>query len=225
MRSLCVMQPTYLPWLGYFELMRQADVFVIYDHVQFSKQSWQQRNRIRSQDKELMLTVPVFGGLGQRIADVRIDRTQKFTKKHLASIEMNYRKSKNFDRYFFEIEQIYARNHDLLVELNVDLIMWGAEKLGVSSHCQFLRSSQLHVQGKKVEALIDLCRELQVDRYYSPKGAMDYIEDNNLFIQAGIQLEYQDFQHPHYQQLQYTDFIGSLAFIDYLFNDGGQTPF
>ena len=103
------MQPTYLPWLGYFVLINRSDVFVFLDSVQFDKRSWQQRNRIKTPNGELMLTVPVLtkGRFNQNICDAIIDKSQKFEKKHFSSIRSNYMKSKYSKLYIQELEKIF----------------------------------------------------------------------------------------------------------------------
>ena len=218
MKTCAIMQPTYLPWLGYFDLIRNADVFVIYDHVQFEKQSWQQRNRIRNKEGELMLTVPVLYGTGLKraIKDVKIDHSRNVISKHLSSIKFSYGRSNNFDVVYSSIESIYQRKHEFLIDLNIDLINLGMQFLNIKK--EFIFSSTLDVQGKQVEALIDICKKVQADHYLSPVGAKIYIDENNLFPQKGIELRYQTFQFPSYQQVNYPNFISHLSFVDYLFN-------
>ena len=217
-RTIVILQPTYLPWLGYFDLIHKADIFIIYDHVQFEKDSWQQRNKIRDKKGEILLTVPVLtkGRFGQTIKDVVIDKSKNFASSHLKSIKYCYSKSANFMIIFPELEFIYSKSHNYLLDLNLDLINLGVKMLGVKT--KMLRSSNLDVKGKKVEALIDICDKLGATDYLSPIGSKEYIEENNLFDISEINLIYQNFQHPTYKQINYSDFISHLAFIDYLFN-------
>jgi hypothetical protein len=212
-----IMQPTYLPWLGYFDLIRSVDVFVIYDHVQFEKQSWQQRNRIRSKQGEILLTAPVLheGGLGRSIKDVKINSARPITK-HLKSIELAYARSKNFDKLFPDLELVYRKKNEFLIDLNLDLIKVGMKHLGMKK--EFVFSSELNITGNKVEALIDVCKKVGANKYLSPVGSKTYIDENNLFPENQIELSYQQFQHPVYQQSNYPDFISHLSFVDYLFN-------
>lgn len=158
MKRIAIKQPTYLPWLGYLELMRRVDTFVLYDHVQFARRSWQQRNRIRDAKGELMLTVPVLvkGKRDQAILEVEIDRSSGIAKKHLRTIEHNCRRAKNFARVFPALEAIYAKEHTLLCELNEKLIRFGREVFEIPT--EVVRSRDLAVVGTKVEALIDVCQ-------------------------------------------------------------------
>lgn len=213
-----IMQPTYLPWLGYFDLIRNVDIFVVYDHVQFEKQSWQQRNRIRNKQGEIMLTVSVLheNGLERRVRDVKIDHIRNVLRKHLMSIQLSYAKALNFKVIFPELEKIYTQKPVTLVELNMQLIQLGMKFLHVQK--ELVYSGEMAVQGQKVEALIDVCQKLGCDQYLSPVGSKRYIDENNLFPENGIVLDYQQFVPPVYHQHKGTDFISHLSFIDYLFN-------
>ncbi len=212
------MQPTYLPWLGYFDLIRSSDIFVVYDHVQFEKQSWQQRNRIRNKQGEIMLTVSVLHekGLERIVKDVRIDHTRSILKKHLTSIELSYSKSPNFSIIFPELKEIYTRNIEHLIDLNIQLIKLGMKYLNIQKELRY--STQMKIEGQKVNALIDVCEKLGSTHYLSPVGSKIYIDENNLFPENNIELSYQNFIHPVYSQKNCTDFISHLSFIDYLFN-------
>ena len=131
MTTVAIMQPTYLPWLGYFDLINRSDIFVFLDSVQFDKRSWQQRNRIKTLNGELMLTVPVItkGKFDQKICDVMVDISQRFEKKHFNSIHSNYKKSKYFEIYIQELEEIYSIKINKLADLNIRLIKWLSSKL------------------------------------------------------------------------------------------------
>jgi len=218
-KTIAIMQPTYLPWLGFFDLIKKADVFVFYDSAQFSKQSWQQRNRIRDRSGEIMLTVPVItkGLLGQSILDVKIDHSQKFIKKHLLSIQMNYSKSKNFDLVFPKLEEIYLKKDNFLIDLNLKFIHLGLDFLEIKTKTVF--SSTLKFSDDRVQALVDICESFKATHYYSPAGAKEYIDLDNQFVRNDIKVEYQNFAHPIYAQGNFNDFISHLSFIDYLFNE------
>jgi len=213
-----IMQPTYLPWLGYFDLIRNVDLFVIYDHVQFEKRSWQQRNKILLQGNELILTVPVISKSKyfQSIREVEIDETQHFVNKHLNSIKAAYSKSKNFNMIYGELTNIYKQNHKLLSEINLDLIDLGMRYLSIKSKLLF--SSSLNIETQKVNALIDICKKIGANKYLSPVGSKIYIDENNIFPENNIELSYQKFSYPVYKQLNSKNFTSHLSFIDYLFN-------
>lgn len=216
------MQPTYLPWLGYFDLMDQSDVFVFLDSVQFDKRSWQQRNRIKSPSGELMLTIPVFskGKRDQVICEVEIDLTSNFEEKHIKTLEHHYRKAPFFERYTNEIAAILRKRHRYLAELTIELITWLKDTVSIET--ELVKSSSLGVQGRKVELLTNICKSVGAERYLTPVGSKAYIDENNIFPQNNIELEYQNFEHPVYKQL-HGDFIPYLSVIDLLFNEGERS--
>ena len=218
--KVAISQPTYLPWLGYFDLMAQADQFVFLDSVQFEKQSWQHRNRIKTPLGLQWLTVPVVfrGHFGQPIQDVRI-REPEFARLHLRAIELNYRRCAFFERYYDEMAEVLQRNSaGLLSDLNLALIRWFCAVLNLS--VPFLRSSEMHVEGRRSERLIDICRSLGADQYLSPIGSKDYLlEDSELFSRAGISIFFQNYVHPDYCQA-FPPFCPYASALDLIFNEG-----
>ena len=205
-----------LAW--FFDLIRSVDKFVILDHVQFEKQSWQQRNRIRNKQGELVLSLAVQHemGLERKINSVKLDYSRNSNFKHLESIKHSYSKSMNFEAIFPEIEFIFNQKHALLIDLNIELIKLGMKYLSIEK--EFIYSSKIDVLGQRVEALIDICNKVGANKYLSPVGSKAYIDENNLFPSNNIELTYQLFKHPVYKQIGYHDFISHLSFIDYLFN-------
>ncbi|HXS35986.1 MAG TPA: WbqC family protein [Flavipsychrobacter sp.] len=145
------MQPSFLPWLGFFDLIRKADVFVVYDHVQFEKQSWQQRNRIRNKQGEMMLIMPVRhnNGLQRKIKDVEIDFSRNIFRKHLNSIQLSYSKAKNFDIIYPLIETIFSKKYTYLIDLNLALIGLGMEYLSINKKLLF--SSEMCVKDARLK--------------------------------------------------------------------------
>jgi len=222
MKTASIMQPTYLPWLGYFDLTNRSDIFVFLDTVQLDKRSWQQRNRIKTPNSEIMLTVPLLtkGRFNQEIRDVEIDVSQRFEKKHFKSIQLNYKNSKYYKLYIGELEEIFFSEISRLANLNIKLIKWLSSKIGIKT--KFISSSELDVSGSKTELLINICKEINANHYLSPIGSKGYIEKNNLFTNSGIQLSYQNYQHPTYTQA-FGDFTPYLSVIDLLFNEGEKS--
>jgi hypothetical protein len=220
--KIAITQPTYLPWMGYFDLIDQVDCFVILDSVQFEKQSWQQRNRIKTPAGLQWLTVPVVfrGLLGQRIQDVEI-RTSDFVEKHLRAIELNYRRSPHFDLYFPQLAEILrmsGKDGLALVDLNICLIERLCGWLGIEK--RFLRSSDLGESGKRCELLVNLCRRLNADFYFSALGSAGYLlEELERFSASGIQVGFQNYQHPQYSQL-FPPFCPYASALDLVFNEG-----
>ncbi|UII30194.1 WbqC family protein [Fulvivirga ulvae] len=216
---ISVMQPTYLPWMGYFALIDCSDKFVIYDDVQFEKQSWQQRNRIKTNQGVQMLTIPVSKSVSasRLIYDIMINENGKWRKKHLKSIEQSYRSSAYFQEVFPVLESCYLHDTDSLSEFNSHIIMELCGYLGIDKKIVF--SSSFRCQGVKVDKLINIVKYLGADEYLSPIGSFEYINENNLFEKEKISLHYQNFRHPRYNQL-HGEFISHMSIIDLLFNEG-----
>jgi hypothetical protein len=214
------MQPTYLPWLGYFDLIDQSDVFIFLDTVQFEKQSWQQRNRIKTAIETQWLTVPVYRSLKQKIMDVRIDNTKDWRRNHWMSLVNNYHGSSFWSSYSSRLESTYHQHWDRLAELNIFLIKTLCETLDLRP--RFVRTSELPIlQGKKAELLVDLCKIFGADTYLSPAGSQVYLESDAPFRSDGISLVFHQYEHPTYPQL-YGEFIPYLSVVDLLLNTGPQ---
>lgn len=213
-----IMQPTYLPWIGYFDLMDSADVFVLLDTVQFEKQSWQQRNRIKTAEtKSTWLTVPVVQNLGQRISDVRIQTASPWRRKHWGTICQYYRQAPYWSQYSEGLSALYSREWDFLFDWNAAVITFLQEQFGIKT--KIVRASQIPVSGDRVGLLVNICHYVKADAYLSPVGSADYIEENNIFTSEGISLLYQQYVHPEYSQL-HGAFMAHLSAIDLLFNEG-----
>lgn len=219
MTTVAIMQPTYLPWLGYFALMDRVDTFVFLDSVQFERRSWQQRNRIKGPDGLRMLTVPAFkkGLRQQRIDEVRIDPSAGFPEKHVRAIEHAYAGAPHLEPYGPGLSEVLRRHHDRLAGLTIELIQWLAGQLGIATRC--VASSSLDATGSKADLLAEICRKLGAERYTSPPGARAYLEDSDAFDRLGIPVIYNDYRHPTYPQL-HGAFLSHLSVVDLLFNVG-----
>jgi len=215
-------QPAYLPWLGYFHRIASSDVHVVLDHVQLEKNSFTNRNRIRTKDGSVMLTVPIatkgkFGDL--KINECEIAQNSNWQKKHKNSLELNYRKAPYFDKYFPFFESIYdqpwSRLNDLISTINIFLL----ECLNI--HVDIRYSSRLNAEGKKSDLVLNLCRELGAKTYLSGALGRDYLEEGK-FNQYNISVRYHDYKHPTYDQL-YREFQLNMSVIDLLFNHGEKS--
>jgi hypothetical protein len=216
-----IMQPTFLPWVGYFDLIDQADVFVFLETVQFEKQTWQQRNRIRTSNGLEWLTVPVFikGKFGQLIREVEI-RTTDFPHKYIKTLGQHYGKTPYYREYKEELEGILmsVRKDPSLARLNITLIQWLSRQLGVSS--RFITASELFVEGKRSERIISILRRVGADLYMSPQGSLDYLlKDRAIFKAGGFPVLIHNYTHPKYRQ-QYKPFTPGASAVDLLFNEG-----
>jgi len=216
-----VLQPTYLPWMGYFGMIDVADTFVFYDDVQFSVQSWQQRNKIKSANGNwIWLSVPIVRKFGQNINEVQINNTTNWKKKHWASIYQSYTKAPHFLEYQDEIEKIYQMEWVYIGELNIFIIKKLSELLGVRIP-KFIKSSELEgITGQKTDRLFPILEKIGADEYVTGPGTRDYLETDK-FRERGIKLYWYEFQHPVYPQIR-GEFTPYLSVIDLLFNTGGE---
>lgn len=219
--KIAIAQPTYLPWLGYFDLLDQVDKFVLLDTVQFEKQSWQQRNRIKTPTGLQWLTVPVVfrGRLGQRIVDVEI-REVEFWRDHLRAVELNYRRAPFFDDYYPALRELLCSLSSglHLAELNIGLLRWLSEALGIKT--PIVRSSELAVDGKRTQLLAEICSLLGAATYISPLGSADYLlNDLPTLTDRGVNVVFQHYEHPEYRQL-FPPFQAHSSVLDLLFNEG-----
>lgn len=219
--KIAIAQPTYLPWLGYFDLLDQVDKFVLLDTVQFEKKSWQQRNRIKTPTGLLWLTVPVVsrGRLGQRIVDVEI-REAEFWHDHLRSVELNYRRAPFFDDYYPALSELLrSASSDLrLAELTISLLRWLAEALGIKT--PIVRSSELAVDGKRTHLLAEICSLSGATTYISPLGSADYLlSELPVLTGRSVNVVFQHYEHPLYRQL-FPPFQAHASALDLLFNEG-----
>lgn len=212
-----IMQPTYLPWLGYFALMSSCDVFVILDNVQFEKRSWQQRNQIKTKSGAQWLTVPVLskGRFTQPISTVSIDPSSDFGRAHVASLRHAYGRAPFFDRYIQALAGLIQDSRpQLLADLTLPLISLVGDCLGIK--CKIQRASELAVEGSKDHLLASICRILGANEYISPMGSSSYLTPGNALEQAGINVSFNDYLHPEYTQL-HGAFLPYMSAIDALF--------
>lgn len=222
-KKCTIMQPTYIPWIGYFDLIDQVDFFVFYDDVQLSKRSWQVRNKVKGSNGIQWLTLPI-NNTNKRddllINEAKLDNNQNWLKKHLQTIKQNYSKTKYFDDVYSFLVDIYD-NKKLLHQLNKELIIGISKEIGIST--KFIESSSLiGINGSKDSRLVSICKNIDTHYYLSPQGAATYINRNNKggeFTNNDITLYYHDYRHPVYKQL-YGDFIPYLGIYDLLFNEG-----
>ena len=223
--KIAISQPTYIPWLGQFDLIDHADVFVFYDDVQIVKQSWDTRNRIMTSSGVQWLSVPL--NHKDRYDEKYFNSTfiidnDIWKVKHYKSIMHAYSKSKFFKQIIpFIKELIVNNNYETLGEFNKYIIKSIAKKIGISTH--FVSSSSLvSKDGSKDHRLVDICMELNAKKYISPLGAANYIEAKNkegAFHNSSVSLYYQNYKHPTYNQF-FKPFNSNLSIVDLLFNEG-----
>jgi len=220
--TLVILQPGYLPWLGFFDQLRRADVFVYYDDVQYDKHGWRNRNRIKTQDGPIWLTVPVRhgGDAPPRILDVEIDARTPWARKHISSLRQAYARAPFRDRYLAALEAVLEQPWERLVDLDLACAAVIAEWLGLRRRIE--RSSILGIGGERNERLVNICRHFGATTYVSGEAARSYL-DEALFANNGIRVEWQQYAHPNYSQL-HGEFVPYLSAVDLVFNCGDAAP-
>lgn len=218
-------QPNYLPYLGFFDKLRKSDVFVIYDDAQFTKGDFQHRNKIRIYHGWKWLTVPVEKK-NIPINQIKIKNEVElegttWQEAHLKEIHDNYRKAPYYPSLGKDIQWIYNQEYDTLIDINMKLIEFLMKSFEIET--KIVYSSEFGFTSKSTERLVDLVSSIGGDVYLSGPMGKDYL-DMQLFEKKDIEVVFQDFRHPIYQQ-QYNGFEPYMSAIDLLFNIGPKVDF
>lgn len=217
--KIAVLQPNYLPWKGYFDLIASSDVCVILDNVQYTKNDWRNRNVIKSSVGLTWLTVPIStkNRFGQQILDAEI-LGNGWQTKHARSLEVNYRRAQHFDEVYPLICSAYDGKVGRLVDLNQDLLQHVCAYVGIET--PFIRASELSVEClDATERLIGICRRLGAKQYFSGPAAKAYLNEDKMSA-ANISVKYMSYDnYPTYPQL-YGSFVHKVSIVDLLFNCG-----
>lgn len=216
------MQPTYLPWSGYFNLMALVDVFVFLDDVQFERQSWQTRNRILLQGREHLLVVPASRlPLGTRIDEARIAGDPRWRTDHWKTLVAAYAKAPHGEDALEVLRPFYeGPAPELLSDFNQALAGALADAIGLRTRT--LRASALACGGRRSEHVAAICAELGCDEYLSPQGARDYLEQDGFARNAGVRLLFQRFDPAPYPQRGAHGFVPRLSMVDALAHLGAE---
>ena len=226
LKKVAVIQSSYIPWKGYFDIINDVDIFLFHEDLQYTKLDWRNRNKIKTAGGSKWITVPISDSknyMKYNIDQVKVLPDNKWQKKHLNSLKSNYAKSKYFNEYKTLLEDIYLRHEwESLSEMNIYMTKKICEILGIDT--QFFNSVDFEFHGKKTDKLINICKHFEADHYLSGPAARDYIEEEK-FQDAGITLEYKDYSgYPEYSQL-YPPFDHYVTVLDLIFNYGPQSPF
>lgn len=218
-----ILQPSYIPWRGFFHQIQKADIFVFYDDVQYDKRGWRNRNKIKTPNGLKWLTIPVHSRGAQvhniPINQIYIDWNQEWNVSHLGMLTHFYRSAPFLDQYLPMLEKFYSRRDELLADFTIDFTKALATELGIN-HTKYIRSSDLGVDGVKTERLLKILKLLGASHYISGPSAQGYLEEE-LLNEAGITLEYMTYDYPEYPQLfpPYNQFV---TILDLLFMKGPE---
>lgn len=214
---VAIHQPNYIPYLGYFYKIIKADTFVFLDDAQYSNDSITNWNLIKTSGGTTRLKIPVEQHLGDKICEVRPKDELGWKKKHLRTLEMNYKKAPFFNEVFGPLSDILNVDYKNIACLNETIILWLLNCFGI--HREIVMSSKMDIQTTREERILDIVSSLGGDVYYSGKGAAVY-QNPDHYAERGIKLEYTDYQSTPYRQLWKGDFIPNLSVLDYVMNCG-----
>lgn len=216
---VAIHQPQFMPWLGYFDKMDQVDCFVLLDQVQYKKNEWQNRNRIKTAQGPMWLTVPVTYRFPARILEVQIDRKVPWRHKHLQALRTNYARASHWQEARIALEELYGQDWRDLVSINCASIAWLRQELGIDTPLQF--ASAMVLSEEPTQRLIDICRWVGADTYLAGADGRKYM-DLEAFAKAGIRVVFQQYEHPTYPQL-FGEFISHLSALDLVLNCGAES--
>jgi len=221
-----ILQPSYIPWRGYFHQIREADVFVFYDDVQYDAHGWRNRNRIKSSGGSVWLTIPVLQkgarSRGIPISAIDISQDSRWSKKHWSTLTQSYRRAPHFDRYAPLLEKFYSSRPTRLADFTIELTQALAAELGLHS-TKFLRSSTIvRPTDHKTADLLNILAHVGADTYVSGPSARDYLDLDHLTRQ-GIETRFMAYDYPAYPQL-HPPFDPGVSILDLLFMVGPDAP-
>ncbi len=219
-----ILQPSYIPWRGYFHQILQADLFIFYDDVKYDKNGWRNRNRIKTPQGLKWLTIPIHQkGIESNqkpINQVEINWDRDWITSHWNTIEMSYHKAPFFDLFSGELFPFYQQKPVRLADFTIDLTIKIAELLGIHS-VKFICSSDLeNIHGEKTERIIQILEQVGANHYLSGPSARNYIDDE-MFNKAGINIEYIAYDYPEYPQF-YPPFEAQVSILDLIFMVGSD---
>lgn len=217
---ISVHQPNYLPYLGFFDKMKQSDIFVVYDDAQFNKEDFQHRNKIRIFHGWKWLTIPVekrpLSIKEIKIKNEVMKKNITWSQSHLKDINDNYKDAPFYPLYKDKIEGIYIKNYETLIDLNMEIINFLMSAFHIKR--KIILSSELNLFSKSTQRLVDIVESLGGDTYLSGPMGRNYL-DISLFDKKSIKLQFQNFEHPIYKQC-YEGFLPNMSAIDALLCTG-----
>jgi hypothetical protein len=208
-----IMQPTYMPWAGYLNLMAHVDLFIYLDDAQYERSSWQNRNRVLVKGAPTWVTVPVVRGfLGAQINRVTVDDATPWRRKHVALLSGSYARHAHVREMLEATELLGVTSLTHLADLNIALLERLRYRLGIATPT--LRSSQLGIDGVRTDRLIAILEKLGATEYVTPPGALDYLQRDLFAERTPIKLHVHDFQPAKYRQRDTEEFVSHLSVLD-----------
>jgi len=222
MKTIAIIQSSYIPWKGYFDIINDVDTFVFLEDVQYTIRDWRNRNKIKTPDGISWISVPVKKKTNQKIFEAKINYSEDWINNHKKSIHHSYASSEYYYSFVDDIFSIFTKKFDTISELNIFAVKKISDLLGISP-C-FINSLDIQTQGTKDDKLINICRELNADIYLSGPSAKAYIDESK-FKKNNIELRYKSYEgYPEYPQL-WNNFEHFVSIIDLIFNCGEKASY
>ena len=221
MKTVAIVQSSYIPWKGYFDLINSVDEFILYDDRQYTRRDWRNRNRIKAPGGPVWLTIPVMskGKYLQRI-DETYAENNIWRTRHWQSLRQSYSRAPHFAAYTQLVEELYLGSQERRLSLiNRDFIEAICRLLGIATTVRW--STEYSAEGSKTARLVDLCRQAGATAYLSGPTARTYLQES-LFEAHGIAVRYIDYSnYPAYPQV-YPPFDHHVTILDLLFHTGPE---
>ncbi|HEY3422541.1 MAG TPA: WbqC family protein [Methanocellaceae archaeon] len=222
MIKAAIIQSSYIPWKGYFDIIHDVDKFVFLEDVQYTKHDWRSRNRVKTPGGVKWLSVPVTGGICQKICEAKIDNSLKWSEKHMRTIHHSYAACDHYRSYSDDIFRVLNKKYETISDLNMALIKKLSSLLGIET--ELINSRDLEAPGTRDDRLISICERIGADSYLSGPAAKDYIVQKK-FDGAGLKLEYKNYDgYPEYEQ-PWGAFDPFISVIDLIFCCGERAPY
>lgn len=221
MKKVAILQSNYIPWKGYFDMIAAVDEFILYDDVQFTKNDWRNRNKIKTQNGVQWLSIPVGQDINRLIREVVL-KDKHWQAKHWATLCHSYKRSPHFDEIASTLEPLYLKqDYSHLSQVNRTFIEFVCEQLGIKT--KISNSWDYALFGGQTECLANLCEQAGAVEYISGPSARNYL-DESVFADRGLKLTWFEYDgYPEYPQL-WGDFTHGVTILDLLFNCGKDTP-
>jgi len=222
--KLALMQPTFNPWLGYFDLIDYVDIFVFLDTVQLNQKSWQTRNKLKIQGKEFLFSLPIVKNKARQellIQDTLLNFSEfDFRKKLSKTLNRNYKKAKHYNSVNNFIQELVSFDTKYLSQYNINIIQKISEKLEFDTKLIILSQTDYKCDLSKGDLVLNVCKYFDTNMYISPLGSKEYLDKAiDSFFANSIGVCYQYYKHPKYNQIE-EDFIPYIGIFDLLYNEG-----
>jgi len=214
-----IMQPSFFPWLGFYNLIHQSDCFIFLDDVQFARQSWQCRNRILINETPVWIHAGIMKSpLSSKIKDVRLKPDNLWQEKILAQLRSGYLRHPFYPEVIEFLTDLFSQRHDSLSKFNIELILGTCKQLDLKIN--YKKASLMHIDKQRTSKVIGLCKAVGATVYVAPEGSKEYLSEDKFESQTEVALTFQDYHVQEYNQLGVSNFFSHLSIVDAVMNIG-----